>query len=133
MSALSQGAGSGADSAVIAASALALHDELGACLVPIIGLAGVNAISRRCVLLAQRQFPWLGPASALGPHEVTLPEVIKALEQQPAAVATEAAVALLDGFGLLLTTFIGAGLTTRLLCQAWPDLVPDDTAQERSR
>jgi hypothetical protein len=125
--ALSQRAGNQAGSAAIAAAALALHIELAACLSRIVGGAGVDAISRRCVLLTQREFPWL----RLELGEPTFAAASRALERQPAAAATDAAVALLDCFCLLLTNFIGAGLTMRLLRQAWPDIAVEDPDQER--
>lgn len=131
--ALSKRAGIQAGSAAIAASAVALHTELAACLSPIVGRAGVDAISRRCVLLTQRQFPWLPSAASSELNEPTFAAVSQALERQPAAAATDAAVALLDCYGLLLTHFIGAGLTMRLLRQAWPDTLPEDPEQERSQ
>ncbi len=130
---LSQRAGPEADSAAIAAAALQLHNELAACLAPIIGLTGVTAVAGRSLHLTQLQFPWLGLELNPGTHDPTLAEVRDNPEQLPVEVATEAAVALLDGFGSLLTTFIGAGLTTRLLRQAWPHMVPGDTVEERSR
>lgn len=131
--ALSRRAGPDADSTAIAAAVSRLHDELVACLVPVIGQAGVAAMSGRSLHLAHRQFPWLVPPPSDGSPEFTLGDVRHTLEQQSAAAATEAAVALLDGFGHLLTTFIGAGLTTRLLRQAWPDLIPEATDEERER
>lgn len=128
---MSRRAGPKADSAAIVAAAFRLQDELAACLVPIIGHAGVTAMAGRSLHLAHRQFSWLVPPRSAELSEPTLGDVRHTLEQQSAAVATEAAAALLDGFGQLLTTFIGAGLTTRLVRQAWPDIVPEATGEER--
>lgn len=129
--ALSERVGSQAASAAIAAAAVALHTELAVSLSQIVGRAGVDAISRRCILLTQRQFPWLRSEGVTELNQPTFAAVSQALEQQPAAAATDAAVALLDCFGSLLTNFIGAGLTMRVLRQAWPDVVLEDREQEK--
>ena len=52
------------------------------------------------------------------------------LEQQEPAAAADAAVAVLAMAGELLASFIGEGLTTRLLREAWPDDFAADDAEE---
>jgi hypothetical protein len=54
------------------------------------------------------------------------------LAHQQAAMASDAAVALLTTVGELLALFIGESLTVRLLREAWPDDFAGDTAEESS-
>ena len=55
-------------------------------------------------------------------------EIGEWLKQLDAAHVPEAATAMLAALGGLLTTFIGDGLTLRLLRKAWPDGFSDSAA-----
>jgi hypothetical protein len=99
-------------------------------LTPLIGDAGVAAICARSLHLTQRNVRGFAPvrASAQGDAPFALLQV--SLEQQEPAAATEAAVALLVTVGEMLASFIGEGLTTRLLREAWPGDFAGDTTEE---
>ena len=127
---LAREAGTGADAPAIAAAARRLCERLSEQLTPLIGDAGVAAICARSLHLAQRNVPGLAPvpASAQGNSPFALMQ--RSLEQQEPAAATESAVALLATVGELLALFIGEGLTTRLLREAWPDDFAGDSPEE---
>jgi len=127
---LAREAGTGADAAAIAAAARRLSERLAQQLVPLIGDAGVAAIYTRSLHLIQRQFPGLAPVRATDEHDGLFACAQHFLEHQDSDVATEAAVAVLTTVGELLTSFIGEGLATRLLREAWPDDFAGDTTEE---
>jgi hypothetical protein len=54
----------------------------------------------------------------------------RSLEQHESTAATEAAVAVLATVSELLTSFVGEGLTTTLLREAWPDDFAGDAIEE---
>lgn len=127
---LTQDAGSSADAHAIAAAALRAYERLAQQLAPLIGEAGINAVCARSVHLTQREFSWLAPADSAGPREAPFTHLRVSLERQDPAVATDAAIAVLATFADLLASFIGDGLTTHLLHEAWPDGFSDDTKRE---
>jgi hypothetical protein len=94
---------------------------------PLIGQAGVDALTGRALHLAQNQYPWLvhrrEPGQAQGPFA----QVVASLKDQDAALAAEAVSAVLATLAALLVTFIGESLTTQLLRTAWPDAFPPPT------
>jgi hypothetical protein len=98
-------------------------------LTPLIGDSGVTAICARSLHLAQRQFPELA-SRPLDEGAGPLALLQSFVEQQEPAVATEVAVAVLATASELLVSFIGESLTTRLLCEAWPDDFAGDTPEE---
>jgi hypothetical protein len=116
---LAREAGSDADTAAIASAARRLCERFAQQLTPVIGDAGVAAICSRSLHLAYRQFPSLAPISARdgGPFA----HVQESLAGLDASGAMDAAAAVLTTAGELLDSFIGEGLTTRLLRGAWPD------------
>lgn len=124
---LAREAGPSADAPAIAAAARRLCERFAERLTPLIGDAGVAAICSRSLHLAQRSVPGLAPASADG--DAPFAHLQLALEQQEPAGATEAAVAVLATASELLALFIGERLTTRLLCEAWPDDFADTTEE----
>jgi hypothetical protein len=114
----------------MAAATRRAYERLSQQLTPLIGDAGVAAIYARSRHLAQQKFPGLAPVQT--PDQAEGPYVLLqlSLEQQEPAAATEAAVAVLATASELLASFIGESLTTRLLCEAWPDDFAADTPAE---
>ena len=127
---LAREAGTGADAPAIAAAARRLGERFAQQLTPLIGDAGVAAILARSLHLTQRHVPGLATVRAADQNEGPFPLLQQSLEPLAPAAATEAAVALLDGVSELLESFIGEGLTTRLLREAWPDDFAGDTTEE---
>jgi hypothetical protein len=124
---LAREAGSGADAPCIAMAARRLCERFAKQLTPIIGDAGVSAICLRTLHLVQRQFPSLAliPAKNDGPF-ARVQESLQALEP---GVAADAAIEVLTTASNLLDSFIGEGLTTRLLRGAWPGTFDADTQE----
>ena len=122
----------GGDAAAIAAAAHRTYEDLAQLLTPLIGPAGIDALTARALHLAQNQYPWLvhrrEPGQAQGPFA----QVVARLKDQDCAVAAEAAGAVLAILAGLLITFIGESLTTQLLRKAWPDAVSGSSAEEHN-
>jgi hypothetical protein len=127
---LAREAGTGASAPAIAAVARRLCERLAEQLTSLIGDAGVAAICARSLHLVQRRFPGLAPVPASAHGDAPFALLQLSLEQLEPAVATEATVALLDTVSELLGLFIGEGLTTRLLCEAWPADFAGDITEE---
>lgn len=129
-------AGTGADAPAIAAACRRLWERFARQFSPLIGDAGVAAIFARSLHLSRRHIPELAPRRASDKSDKSVqsdpPFVLleRLLEQQQPAPATEAAVAVLAMTGELLASFIGEGLTTRLLRETWPDDFAADDAEE---
>ena len=126
-------AGPEADAATLGAAARFLYDELASVLTPLIGVAGVEALTARAVHVTQRDFPWLASTSEPGHTQPPFTQVIFSLEQQDPALVAEAAAAVLATFMGLLIALIGEPLTTRLMHQAWPDGFPDTGKEGTAR
>jgi hypothetical protein len=127
---LAREAGTGANAPAIAAAARRVCERFAEQLTPLIGDAGVAAICARSLHLARRNVRGLAPVRPTAPGEAPFALLQLSLEKQEPAVATEAAVALLATVSELLASFIGEGLTTRLLREAWPDDFAGDTTEE---
>ena len=130
---LAREAGPGADAPVIAAACRRLCERFSRQFSPLIGDAGVAAIFARSLHLSRRNVPQLEPLRAPdkpGKRDAPFVFLEAFLQQQEPASATEAAVAVLAMAGELLASFIGEGLTTRLLREAWPDDFAADDAEE---
>jgi hypothetical protein len=124
---LAREVGSSTDAPAIALAARRLCERFALQLTPIIGDGGVSAICSRSLHLAQRQFPSLTliPAQGDGPF-ARVQESLQGLEP---GVASDAAIAVLNSASNLLDSFIGEGLTTRLLRRAWPDNFDGDSQE----
>ena len=120
-------AASNSGSEAIVRAARSAHDDLAGVLVPLIGDLGLRALSARALHLTKRDYPLESAVEGNGEMSEALGEW---LEQLDAARAAEAAPAMLAALGGLLTTFIGEGLTLRLLRKAWPDGFSDSAAEE---
>jgi hypothetical protein len=127
---LAQHAGSAADAEALAAAARRAYEDLARVSAPLIGQVGVDALTGRAVHVAQRDYPWLVDTREPVQGEGPFAQVIFCLERQNAAVATEAAGAVLATLTGLLVTFIGEPLTTGLLRTAWPDVFSDASPEE---
>ena len=127
---LAQHAGPAPDAAAVAAAARRAYDDLVRVSAPLIGTAGVEALTGRALHLAQREYPWLVKPPEPGQTEGPFVQVVAGLEQQDPAAATEAAVEVFATLTGLLSTFIGESLTVGLLRKAWPDAFSDASARE---
>jgi hypothetical protein len=115
---LARRTGPGAGAAAIAAAAGRAYDDLAQVLAPVIGDAGVAAMTDRALHLSTRDYAWL-PSREPGSADTQFTQVIEALKRQDPVLATEAAAAVLAGILGLLATFIGEPLAARLVRQAW--------------
>lgn len=108
---------------------LALYRSLTDVLVPVIGDAGVQALESRALHITQQSY---GPSTAPKADPSTKPaEPLREwLRQLEPAVAIEAAGAMLTSLTVLLATFIGGGLTKRLLEKAWTDRPSESDSKE---
>lgn len=129
---LAQHAGPVAGTDALAAAARRAYEDLARVSVPLIGQAGVEALTGRALHLAQRDYPWLAQPEAAGQAGGPFARAVFNLQRQDPAVAVEAAgtvIAILTG---LLVTFIGESLTTGLLHKAWPGAFSDAGTEEPS-
>jgi hypothetical protein len=126
---LAQHAGSAAGADALGAAARRAYDDLARVSAPLIGQAGVNALTGRALHLAQREYSWLVPTREPEQAEGPFAQAIACLERQDPAVATEAAGAVFATLTGLLVTFIGEPLTARLLRKAWPGAFSDSTEE----
>ena len=107
-----------------AAAAARIHEKLHRQLATVVGEAGFVALFARAVKLSTRSFPGLGEIGTLE----RLCELLKIQTQaQNAAIVS----ALVSNFVNLLSTFIGKGLTLKLLHNAWPEVLPTRTPPGR--
>jgi hypothetical protein len=104
-----------AEAAAIAEEALRTWDHIARRLSPIVGDGGFRALYARGLHLTRVTYPWL--AAVQGDEQASEPIIrLKlSLQRRDAADAKAASVALLATFTELLCTFVGEGLTTRLL------------------
>jgi hypothetical protein len=126
---LAREAGTDADARTIAAAARRLCERFAKQLSPLTGDAGVAAIYARSLYLTQQQFPSAAPLRS-SEDDTPFTRVQAFLERQEPVVAAKAAVAVLTTAGEVLASFIGEGLTTRLLREAWPDDFDGDHSKE---
>lgn len=119
-------AGGGGMDATIAQS-VALWDDVGAALVPIIGQRGMSALYARALHLAGARHPWLRDASRTGDVSA-FPALAEAMSHQVQDDAILAVVDLFETFERLLVTLIGASLSERLLQPLRDD--PSDPARQ---
>jgi hypothetical protein len=130
---LAREAGTDANATAIAAATSYLCERLAERLTPLIGDGGVAALCARTLHLVQRKFLELSPLRTFGPRDVPFAHLRQSLEQLEPATATEAAIAVLGTASQLLASFIGESLTTRLLCDAWPDDFADNNTEETAQ
>jgi hypothetical protein len=120
-------AGTDSDSEALVRAARSAHDDLAGVLVPLIGDLGLKALSARALHLTKRDYPLDNLVEGNGEMSEALGEW---LEQLDAERVAEAGPAMLTALGGLLNTFIGEGLTLRLLRKAWPEGFSDSATEE---
>jgi hypothetical protein len=106
----------------VVAVAVRIHAKLLHHVGPVIGETGFQALFDRTVKLTRPRFPEM-------PHPsdgAVLDPLCGWMRQQPPDVTAGAVTDLFDTFTGLLSTFIGEGLTWKLLCNAWPELSPTE-------
>ncbi|WP_437965522.1 hypothetical protein WMF04_38700 [Sorangium sp. So ce260] len=88
----------------------------------VIGPAGFQAVLTRAVHLTRRSCPAFNACDVTYGDTVVMRGMTELIEREGAAQAREAAVVLLDNVITLLCSFIGEGLTFRLLRRGWTGL-----------
>ena len=129
---LAREAGTGAHAPAIAAAARSACERFAEHLTPLIGEAGMAAICARSLHLTERNVRGLASVGASPQEDAPFALLQRSLELQEPAAATEAAVTVLATATELLASFIGEGLTTSLLREAWPADFAGDVAEETS-
>lgn len=127
---LAREAGTGPTAPAIGAAARRLCEHFAEQLTPLIGDAGVAAICARSLHLAERKVRGLASVRTSPRDDAPFALLQLSLEQLDPAAATEAGVAVLATASELLASFIGEGLTTSLLREAWPEDFAGDTTEE---
>lgn len=127
---LAREAGADAAAPAVAAAARRLCERFTRQLTPLIGDAGAAAVCERALHLTQRHVPGLAPVRGPLAGDPPFALLQLSLEQLEPAAGAEAAVAVLATTSDLLASFIGEGLTTSLLREAWPDDFAGDTTEE---
>jgi hypothetical protein len=118
---LDRRAGSSGDPKALAVAAQRAYDDLARVSAPLIGHAGVEALTGRALHLARQQYPWLIASREPAPADGAFAQAVLCLERQTPPVAADAAVTVFALWTGLLVTFIGDSLTAGLLQKAWPD------------
>jgi hypothetical protein len=108
--------------AVLAARA---YTRLRARLAVFLGEQGFDALWRRAIHLARREFHTWDDAADEEASPPLPPGLHSAVRGRDAAEAHADLIAAFASFIALLFTFIGEDLGIRLIYQAWPDLPPD--------
>lgn len=129
---LAQRIGNPSNARTVADAAIDTWDQLAAELVPVIGVGGVNVLFNRALYLIGATFPWLATVEEHVDGGERLADLRAHLENQEAAVAAEAASALLATFIELLATLIGETLTERLLMPVWAAGAPVRKAEDKT-
>jgi len=130
---LAEHSGSAESAEALATAARRAYDDLTHVSTPLIGEAGVDALTARALHLAQREYPWLVEAAESEHTNKAFAQVIVNLGRQHPALATEGTAAVFATFAGLLVTFIGEPLTTALLRKAWPNAFSDARTKETQR
>ena len=115
----------------VAASAERIYTRLLACISAVLGNAGSVGLFRRSLRLTETTFPFFSDARNAD-LDILLSEVSRCLQAQPAEVAHEASVELLEIHLELLATFIGPRVTKQLLQEAWPNLRTSDPEESQA-
>lgn len=108
------------------AAALArIHERLQRQLSTVVGELGFQALFARALKLTGRAFSTLAEANRPGPNEGALNRLCDHLNTQSHDMNAAIICALVTNFVNLLSTFIGEGLTLKLLHNAWPEVLPE--------
>lgn len=103
------------------------YARLRARLAVFLGEQGFDALWRRAVHLARREFHAWAEAEGEEPSPALPPGLHGAMRSSDAAEAHARFVATFASFIALLFSFIGEDLGVRLIYQAWPHLLPQAT------
>jgi hypothetical protein len=128
---LAQRSGNDSDTGAVAGAAVITWNQMAAELVPVIGVRGVDVLFNRALNLTSATFPWLTTVREHVDGAARLSDFRAHLEGQEAAVAVDAASALLAKFIELLSALIGEGLTERLLMPVWAARPPVPNAEDK--
>jgi len=91
-------------------------------LVPLVSIAGFNALLGRAVALAAREFPFLAGIGAITAPTCSLDGLRQSVEGREPPEVADALVAILAHFLWLLVIFIGENLGLRKVHEVWPDV-----------
>jgi len=108
------------------AAAARIYQKLNQRLSPIIGESGFEALFARTVKLTKPAVDGLEGIDTKGPADAVLNQLCPYLKKQAPAAITGIVMALIVTFVGLLSTFIGEGLTWKLLRNAWPEVLPNE-------
>ena len=109
----------------LAAVTAEAYTRLRARLAVFLGQQGFDALWRRAIHLARREFHAWDDAAGEEPSPTLPPGLYGAMLGGDAAEAHARLIAAFSSFIALLFTFIGEDLGVRLIHQAWLDLPPD--------
>jgi hypothetical protein len=128
---VAQGFRAGAGAEAVAEEAVRTWDQIARQLVPIIGEGGFRALYARGLHLTRSTYPWL--AATQEPEQASTPftGLRMSLERREFTEAKDASDALLVTFTELLATFIGPGLTSRILLSVRGDSGPKTSQETR--
>lgn len=122
----------GADAACVADHVVAVWQQVGDALTPIIGQRGVAALYKRSLFLIAKDHPWLPRLQEADPPAIDVAVLHSALAQQDPGAAAAGGGALLQTFHELLASLVGPSLTGRLLAAAWALPISGPSAQDTS-
>lgn len=114
-----------------AAAAARVYEKLFNRLAPLIGAAGVQALFARSVKVSRVKFPCLARLPAVGGSadgNAEVRQLARCLSTLEPETASAVAIGLYANLIALLTTFIGAGLVSKVLDSAFPSI--DETVPE---
>jgi type IV secretory pathway VirB2 component (pilin) len=103
-----------ADAAQVAEATVVLVLEIGACLRPVVGKLGVEALYRRSVFLASQGHPWMTAALQASQPAMDLASLRVALSAQSRPEATAGGEALLTALDHVLVSLVGPSLAERM-------------------
>ena len=109
------------------ATAKRLYERLVQHVSPVVGEAGFDALFARSLKKIRPSFSFLRELEAGGPaYDVSI-HFFESLGKQKLDVVNQVAVDISVAFADLLSTFIGEGLTWKLLRDAWPEVLPGES------
>lgn len=103
-----------------------IHAKLRLHLAPVIGDMGFDALFARAVKLAKPDMPALRDVDTSSDANTAVEQLCATLRQAVPGEGQGAVSAVVSTFVNLLSTFIGEGLTWKLLRNAWPEALPTE-------
>ncbi|PZR99203.1 MAG: hypothetical protein DLM70_15780 [Chloroflexi bacterium] len=117
--------------AALPAAAERAFQKLCRLLAELVTRTGCQALVARALHLTRFEFPFLAGVRATTNRDVPLEGLQESLGDVEPAHAHEGLVLLLANLIALLVTFIGEGVTLRLLADVWPDMPREQPGSER--